>query len=135
MQESVSDRLDCIPLCRCVDSIGRSHCQRRKTVTTEAINLLNQVRTRAGLIAYTASSFSSARDFLDKLLIERAHEFYFEGCRRQDLIRDGSYVATMKQKCTDYGQVSIVNENYHRFPIPESAIIAGQGIIKQNPGY
>lgn len=55
--------------------------------------------------------------------------------RRQDLIRDGSYVATMKQKCTDYGQVSIVNENYHRFPIPESAIIAGQGIIKQNPGY
>ena len=105
------------------------------TVTTEAINLLNQVRTRAGLIAYTASSFSSARDFLDKLLIERAHEFYFEGCRRQDLIRDGSYVATMKQKCTDYGQVSIVNENYHRFPIPESAIIAGQGIIKQNPGY
>ena len=105
------------------------------TVTTEAINLLNQVRTRAGLTAYTASSFSSARDFLDKLLIERAHEFYFEGCRRQDLIRDGSYVATMKQKCTDYGQVSIVNENYHRFPIPESAIIAGQGIIKQNPGY
>ena len=76
-----------------------------------------------------------ARDFLDKLLIERAHEFYFEGCRRQDLIRDGSYVATMKQKCTDYGQVSIINENYHRFPIPESAIIAGQGIIKQNPGY
>lgn len=105
------------------------------TVTTEAINLLNQVRTRAGLTAYTASSFSSARDFLDKLLIERAHEFYFEGCRRQDLIRDGSYVATMKQKCTDYGQVSIINENYHRFPIPESAIIAGQGIIKQNPGY
>ena len=45
------------------------------TVTTEAINLLNQVRTRAGLTAYTASSFSSARDFLDKLLIERAHEF------------------------------------------------------------
>lgn len=105
------------------------------TVTGEAIDLLNQVRTRAGLPAYTSESFSDSRDFLDKLLLERAHEFYYEGCRRQDLVRDGSYVKTMTQKCADYGQVSIVNENYHRFPLPEPAIIAGQGIIEQNPGY
>ena len=105
------------------------------TVTDEAVNLLNQVRTRAGLEAYTKASFDSPRDFLNKLLMERAHEFYYEGCRRQDLIRDGSYVAAMKQKCADYGQIAIVDENYHRFPIPQSAIIEGQGIIKQNLGY
>ncbi len=105
------------------------------TVTNEAIDLLNQVRTRAGLPAYTSASFSSARDFLDKLLMERAHEFYYEGCRRQDLIRDGSFVKAMTEKCADYGQVAIVTEDYHRFPIPQSAIIEGQGIIKQNPGY
>lgn len=105
------------------------------TITQEAVNLLNEVRIRAGLTAYTLASFSDSRDFLDKLLMERAHEFYYEGCRRQDLIRDGSYVKAMTQKCTDYGQVVLVNENHHRFPLPEPAIIAGQGIIKQNPGY
>jgi hypothetical protein len=105
------------------------------TVTQEAINLLNQVRTRAKLTAYSASDFTGPRDFLDKLLMERAHEFWYEGCRRQDLIRDGSYIQTMQKKCQAYGQPFIATENYIRFPIQESIIIAGQGIIKQNEGY
>ena len=105
------------------------------TVTAEAISLLNQVRTRAKLTAYTAADFADARDFLDKLLMERAHEFWFEGCRRQDLIRDGSYIQTMQKKCQAYGQPFIATENYVRFPIQESIIIAGQGVIEQNPGY
>lgn len=104
-------------------------------VTSEAIELLNQVRTRAGLKAYTAGSFATPRDFLDKLLMERAHEFYFEGCRRQDLIRDGSYVEAMAQKCRDYGEKVVVTEDYVRFPLPEKVIIEGQGIIKQNDGF
>ncbi|MDR1455164.1 MAG: RagB/SusD family nutrient uptake outer membrane protein, partial [Tannerella sp.] len=53
-------------------------------VTQEAVDLLNMVRTRAGLQAYTLNSFSDTRDFLDKLLLERGHELYWEGCRRQD---------------------------------------------------
>ncbi|MDL2256271.1 RagB/SusD family nutrient uptake outer membrane protein [Parabacteroides sp. OttesenSCG-928-K15] len=105
------------------------------TVTTEAIDLLNQVRTRAGLPAYTAASFSNARDFLDKLLMERAHEFYYEGCRRMDLIRDGSYVSVMNQKSIDYGQAPVMNENHHLFPLAESVIVQGKGLIEQNPGY
>ena len=104
-------------------------------VTDEAIDLLNQVRTRAGLPAYTAASFSSARDFLDKLLMERAFEFYYEGCRRMDLIRDGSYVAVMTQKCNDFGEPVVVNENFHLFPLPESIIVEGQGLITQNSGF
>jgi hypothetical protein len=68
-------------------------------VTSETIGLLNRVRTRAGLTAYTASDFTGPRDFLDKLLMERAHELWYEGCRRQDLIRDGSYIQTMQKKC------------------------------------
>jgi hypothetical protein len=101
-------------------------------VTQEAVNLLNEVRTRAGLTAYPPASFGNARAFLDKLLLERAHELYFEGCRRQDLIRDGSYVTAMRQKCDDYGQPKIITEKYVKFPIPESIIIEGQGIIEQN---
>ncbi|MDR2691017.1 MAG: RagB/SusD family nutrient uptake outer membrane protein [Dysgonamonadaceae bacterium] len=104
-------------------------------VTPEAIDLLNQVRTRAKLAAYTAEDFAGPRDFLDKLLMERAHELWYEGCRRQDLIRDGSYIETMHRKCNAYGQPLIATENYTRFPIQESIIIAGQGIIEQNPGY
>jgi hypothetical protein len=104
-------------------------------VTPEALDLLNQVRTRAKLTAYTAGDFTNARDFLDKLLMERAHELWYEGCRRQDLIRDGSYIKTMEKKCQAYGQPFIATENYIRFPIQESIIIEGQGIIEQNPGY
>jgi hypothetical protein len=105
------------------------------TVTSEAIDLLNRVRTRAGLPAYSGSDFANARDFLDKLLMERAHELYYEGSRRQDLIRDGSYVEKMNKKCAAFGQQPLVTEKHHLFPIKESAIIEGQTIVKQNPGY
>lgn len=109
--------------------------RKNNAISQEAIDLLNQVRTRAGLPAYTMSSFSSTRDFLDKLLMERAHELYFEGCRRQDLIRDGSYVEAMKEKCRILGESTLVNENYTRIPLPQKVIDEGKGIIEQNPGY
>jgi hypothetical protein len=105
-------------------------------VTGEAVGLLNRVRTRAGLKAYSETDFANARDFLDKLLMERAHELYFEGCRRQDLIRDGSYVEKMNEKRADFGWATpIVTNDKILFPLQESAIIEGQGIVKQNPGY
>lgn len=105
------------------------------TITKEAIDLLNMVRTRAGLDAYSSADFTSPRDFLDKLLIERAHELYYEGCRRQDLIRDGSYVEAIKEKCRLAGQQTTVNENFHRLPLPQWVIDEGKGQITQNPGY
>jgi hypothetical protein len=106
-------------------------------VTQEAIDLLNRVRTRAGLPAYTAGDFTGVRDFLDKLLMERAHELYWEhGSRRQDLIRDGSYITAMQEKAARMGQTTLVNnENYYRFPIPQWVIDEGKGAILQNPGY
>jgi hypothetical protein len=110
--------------------------RRGSAVTDEAIGLLNRVRTRAGLAPYTAADFADGRAFLDKLLMERAHELYFEGCRRQDLIRDGSYVAKMNEKRTDFGWATPeVTEDRILFPLEESAIIEGQGIVKQNEGY
>jgi hypothetical protein len=104
-------------------------------VAPEAIQLLNRVHTRAGLTAYQASDFSSPRDFLDKLLMERAHELFWENCRRQDLIRDGSYVQAMQHKCQEAGEMTLVTEGYERFPIPQRVIDEGQGVILQNPGY
>lgn len=108
------------------------------TVTAEAIDLLNQVRTRAGLAAYTSADFSSADDFIDKLLWERAHELWYEGCRRQDLIRNGKYVERMSKKCQNHGWVDVISQKkeiFHLFPLPASAINEGKGLIEQNPGY
>jgi len=96
------------------------------TVSSEAIGLLNQVRTRAGLAAYTAADLPDVNTFMDKLLWERAHELWYEGARRQDLIRNDMYVEVMKKKCADYGKpdfmTALGEANSHLFPLPSSAI-------------
>lgn len=101
------------------------------------LDLLNLVRTRAGLPAYTTGNITDNSDFIDKLLMERAHELYFEGCRRQDLIRNGTYEEVMKWKCGLglTGSASYANPAriYDRMPLPQSLITEGQGIIEQNP--
>lgn len=112
------------------------------SVTQEAINLLNQVRTRAGLNAYTAAELPDVTTFVNKLLDERAHEFWFEGCRRQDLIRNDKYRSTMEKKRQELGESGPVTpateEQYHLFPLPSSAINEfrkGGFEGQQNPGY
>ena len=114
--------------------------QQGGAVTAEAVGLLNQVRTRAGLSAYQTSSFTGKADFIDKLLWERAHELWYEGCRRQDLIRNDKYVAFMAKKCVDYGRtdyITALGTNAHLFPLPSSAVNEGRkgGFNYQNPGY
>ena len=107
-------------------------------VTQEAVDLLNMVRTRAGLKAYTLADFNNADEFIDKLLWERAHELWYEGCRRQDLIRNDKYVDAMAKKCHENGWVDVITTKgkiFHLFPLPASAINEGQGAIEQNPGY
>ncbi|MDR0333801.1 MAG: RagB/SusD family nutrient uptake outer membrane protein [Dysgonamonadaceae bacterium] len=111
------------------------------TITPEAINLLNQVRTRAGLTAYTATNFTGVDDFVNKLLWERAFEFWYEGTRRQDLIRNNKYVEVMAAKALSFNRVDNITrlgQNAHRFPLPDSAINEfnkGGFENQQNPGY
>ena len=100
-------------------------------ITDEALYWFNAIRKRAGLSEYKKSDFTDTRDFLDKLLLERGHELFFEGCRRQDLIRDDSYVEAIKHKCQVAGQTTLVNENYERIPLPQSVINEGKGQIEQ----
>ncbi|MDR2564099.1 MAG: RagB/SusD family nutrient uptake outer membrane protein [Prevotellaceae bacterium] len=114
--------------------------QQGNAVTQEAIDLLNEVRTRASLPPYQMSSFTNKDDFIDKLLWERAHELWYEGCRRQDLIRNNKYVTTMAQKCVDHGRtdyITALGTNAHLFPLPSSAVNEGRkgGFNYQNPGY
>jgi len=81
------------------------------------VNQLRQVRNAPALIELTEAA----------LLDERRFELYWEGWRRQDLIRFGQFTGTwtFKESSEPFREV---------FPIPETAIGVNPGLI-QNPGY
>ncbi|WP_198171565.1 RagB/SusD family nutrient uptake outer membrane protein [Mucilaginibacter aquatilis] len=89
--------------------------------TNQAITLLNQIRTRAGLNGTTATSQGDVRLAIEN---ERFTELAFEGKRYYDLVRTGRYAAV-----TGFNDV-----NYLRWPIPANEIIKNRNLV-QNPGY
>lgn len=99
--------------------------------TPEAIDLVNRIRHRAGLNDLPNNSTGNKQSFKDAILIERGHEFYCEGLRRQDLIRHDKFVSTSKElypnSQSDWYKV--------RFPIPTYYINESNGQVKQNEGY
>jgi hypothetical protein len=105
----------------------------------EPLTLLNQVVTRAGLPAYTTTEIPNKDKFIEVLLEERAKEFYWEGCRRQDLIRNGIFNAKMYAKATAANQntniapTDATDTKHYRIPFPESLITEGKGVVVQNP--
>jgi hypothetical protein len=80
------------------------------------------IRTRAGLLPFTADNLN-----LNSFFIERAHEMAIEGWERQDLIRFGKYLDAWW--CKPAGI-----ENYLLLPIPDQ-IMAANPKLTQNPGY
>ena len=65
------------------------------------------------------------------ILDERGRELYYEfGIRRQDLIRNGSFISNARARGFATAQDTQV-----LFPIPSDVIIQSGGIIAQNPGY
>lgn len=95
--------------------------------TQEAVNLVNQVRSRAfenpSQHEYTTSSLT-----MDELLAERGREMSGEGWRRHDLIRFGEYTDgtwQWKDQSQDYRKF---------FPIPQQQLNANPN-LEQNPGY
>lgn len=88
--------------------------------TGDPLSLVNQVIGRAGATQYTSLT-------ADNLLTERGREFFYEGWRRQDLIRFGKYNGTWAFK-----PASTPNKNI--FPIPAQQINANPNLV-QNPGY
>ncbi|GAB4405632.1 MAG: RagB/SusD family nutrient uptake outer membrane protein [Bacteroidia bacterium] len=86
----------------------------------EALVLVNQIRSRAGVDAFGDLN-------ADNLLAERGREMFFEGWRRQDLIRLGKYNGTW-----DFKPASDPSKNI--FPIPGPQLNANIN-LQQNPGY
>ena len=95
--------------------------------TAECIELINQIRRRAGATEIKLGDFTkeSLNDFL---LDERGREFYCEGLRRDDLIRHGKFVSSVAEQ-------GLHPKEYHAlYPVPQSVIDENPNIV-QNPGY
>lgn len=85
-----------------------------------ALQLVNQIRARAGVAALGSVN-------LDQLLDERGRELYWEGWRRNDLIRFGKFLNAWQEKAAS-------DEKRLLFPIPARSLAANPNLT-QNPGY
>lgn len=92
------------------------------TADEEAVKYANKVRQRAGAVDYTAATLT-----LDELLVERARELCWEGHRRQDQVRFGTYSKPWDNK---------TNTDAYRdiYPIPQRAMTTNSNLV-QNPYY
>ncbi|WP_295125827.1 RagB/SusD family nutrient uptake outer membrane protein [uncultured Chitinophaga sp.] len=92
----------------------------RNNGAAAALTIVNNVRTKRGATALTSLD-------LDKMIDERGREFYWEGWRRQDLIRFGKFLLPWQLKPTD-------DKKYLLFPIPANAKAVNKNLT-QNDGY
>jgi starch-binding outer membrane protein, SusD/RagB family len=93
---------------------------------TVALNLVNTLRVKRNAPEISASSSS---DLLTKILTERGAELYWEGHRRQDQIRFGTFLLSKTNKDYTSPETAIL------LPIPQNAIDVMAGALIQNPGY
>ena len=91
------------------------------SATAEALSLVNEVHSRAGLKDYTAAELT-----LDELLNERGRELAWEGHRRQDLIRFGKF------HTGGWEFIDAHSTNRNIFPIPQWVLDANPGVYTQN---
>lgn len=95
----------------------------------ESVDLINRVRNRAKVPPVELSSFPSKQDMNDHILAERGWEFWYEGLRREDMIRHGTYISEAQKRDPRFAREYMV-----LYSIPKQAYIENPN-IKQNPGY
>jgi starch-binding outer membrane protein, SusD/RagB family len=97
--------------------------------TGGALALVNQLRAARKAAPLTTLTLVNSGNLYDgtTLLAERQKELYWEGARRQDLIRMGVYLQPWALKTAD-------DPKYLLFPIPATQLIVNPNLV-QNPGY
>ena len=98
----------------------RAEALLRSGRAAEAVIPVNLVRARAGVTPMASVT-------LDQLLDERGREFYWEGKRREDLIRFGKFLMPWQEKEQSDPKRLL-------FPIPNRSLAANPNLT-QNPGY
>lgn len=90
--------------------------------TGEALTLVNEIRARAGVTAWTAAELTA-----NNFLAERGREMFAEGYRRSDLIRFGKFNDPWQFKAAS-------DPTKNLMPIPVQQLDANPSLV-QNPGY
>ncbi len=102
----------------------KAECLARDGDLTGALDIVNQIRTKRNAPVLDAGNFE-----LIDILDERGRELYWEGHRRQDMIRFGTFLDPKTSK--DFTSP----ETAKLLPIPQTAIESMEGRLDQNPGY
>ena len=97
----------------------------------EAFDLLNRVRSRAGLPAYTSTDLADQGAFRDAIFLERRLEFALEGHRWYDLKRSGKATTALMDVGITFQDFQLL------YPLPQTEIDAFQDETRfpQNIGY
>ncbi|MEO9474374.1 MAG: RagB/SusD family nutrient uptake outer membrane protein [Cyclobacteriaceae bacterium] len=98
----------------------KAEAELRKGNDSEALTIVNEIRTNRNL-----DDFSSLD--LDALLAERGRELYWEGHRRNDQVRFGTFLGSWTLK-------EASDPMYLIFPIPPEDVLSNPNLT-QNPGY
>ena len=118
----------------------------KNAVSDSALWAINQVRARAKAAVLDKSkdpTLADVTNFIKKIQDERAKELFFEGQRRQDLIRWNILVPVMKSMANDANYISLnpsviakVNSKYMILPYPEEEMNTNNLMKgKQNVGW
>ena len=83
--------------------------------------IVNSIRAKRGVPDLPSLTEASMLD-------ERGREMYWEGFRRQDLIRFGKFLEAWQEKAADAGTANLL------FPIPSNQLAVNANLT-QNPGY
>lgn len=97
--------------------------------TQESLDLINQVRNRAGVAPLTLADAASTDILRDLILRERGWEFVGEGLRREDLIRHDKFIASAQAR-----GITTASDKQKLFPIPQAERDANK-LVGQNDGY
>jgi hypothetical protein len=115
-----------VPLLRISDIyLVRAEAKFRSGDVGGALADVNYIRSRRSAAGKTLATLSSLT--ADDIYKERGFELYWEGFRRQDMIRFGKFNDAHQQR-------PVTTANKALYPIPTSAIDVNKKLI-QNPGY
>ena len=110
------------PIYRYADiMLMKAECLVRTGDAASAKPFIDAIRNRAGLNGLAADPT------LTDIYNERGFELSWEGHRREDMIRFGTFTLA-------HGLAPAVDDHFKLFPIPTSALNANPN-LKQNPGY